>query len=169
MAWNQQNETAGIIELRLDRLQMLAIDEALGHGTDNPLLVESWYRLGLAHKTELAAGRSVILTLPARLGKMPAGFYGEAPELPAEWLPIIIRALRERKYYRLADLLTALYEAIAWGYGAELYAFDGLFDLATIGGRQRLLSRRQAMEKMHGMQLLETSAGGVEEAVYDGD
>ena len=63
---------------------------------------------------------------------------------------MIIRALQECKHCQLAELFAALYEAIAWGYGAELYEFDGIFDLATIGGRQRLMARRMVMEKIHG-------------------
>lgn len=165
-----QNEIPQVMEVRLDRLQMLAIDDALGHLDGNCLLTESWYRLGLAHKAELTAGKSVILTLPACLGKMPEDFYGKAPDVPARWLPVIIRALQARRYYRLAELLTALYEAIVWGYGAELYEFDGLFDLATIAGRQRLLSRKQAMEKMHGLSpAMSNSVTSIEEAADDGN
>lgn len=63
---------------------------------------------------------------------------------------MIIRALQKTHIsFSLAEVLTAVYEAIAWGYAEELAEFDGLFDLATIPGRQRLLARRGAMEKMH--------------------
>ena len=51
--------------------------------------------------------------------------------------------------YAFAEVLTGLYEAIAWGYAEELAEFDGLFDLATVAGRQRMLARRSAMEHMH--------------------
>ena len=42
--------------------------------------------------------------------------------------------LKDSRQSRLAELLTGVYEAIVWGHGAEFYAFDGLFDLATIAG-----------------------------------
>lgn len=51
--------------------------------------------------------------------------------------------------YAFAEVLTGLYEAIAWGYAEELAEFDGLFDLATIAGRQRILARKSSMEHMH--------------------
>ena len=108
------------------------------------------YRLGLEHQRARAEGKSVILTFPARLGALPADFYGIKPDCRGEWLPVIIRALQKSGIsYSLAEVLTGVYEAIAWGYGEELSAFDGLFDVSTIPGRQRILARRAAMEKMH--------------------
>lgn len=146
---NVNSVTGGLIEVRLNSLQMFTIDEVLEKVKDSFMMVQSWYQVGLSHKEELAAGRSVVLTFPARLGTMPADYRGAVPDVRAEWLPVIIRALKDNMHYRLADLLTGLYEAIAWGYGEELYEFDGLFDLATIAGCQRLLARRSVMEKMH--------------------
>lgn len=140
----------GIIEVRFNNLQFLQIDEALGRVEGTSMVKNSWYRLSFDHSTELGGGRSVILTFPARLGALPADFYGIKPDARAEWLPVIIRALQVSKVsYRLAEVLTAVYEAIVWDYAAELAEFDGLFDLATIAGCQRLLARRESMEHMH--------------------
>lgn len=146
----QNNGTGALIEVRFNNLQLLYIDEALGR-VDGPGLVrESWYRLGMEHARERAAGKSVILTFPARLGALPADFRGTKPDARGEWLPVIIRALQKSGIsYSLAEVLTAVYEAIAWGYGEELVEFDGLFDAATIAGRKRLLARKVAMEHMH--------------------
>ncbi|WP_143035155.1 hypothetical protein [Selenomonas ruminantium] len=146
----KESNIARIIEVRLNSLQMLYISDALGKIAGNWLLSQSWYRLEQDYREELTAGRSVVLTFPAELGALPTDYTGKKPTVPAEWLPVIIRALQECKHYKLAELLTALYEAIAWGYGAELYEFDGIFDLATIGGRERLMARQTVMEKMHG-------------------
>lgn len=46
--------------------------------------------------------------------------------------------------------MTGLYEVIAWGFGEELYFMDGIFDLATIGGRKRLKKWVAVIEKIHG-------------------
>lgn len=140
----------GIIEVRFNNLQLLYIDEALGRVDASGLMRDSWYRLGMEYRRERAAGKSVILTFPARLGSLPADFYGAKPEARGEWLPVIIRALQKSGVsFTLAEVLTAVYEAIAWGYAVELAEFDGLFDLATIAGRQKLLARRAVMEKLH--------------------
>lgn len=65
-------------------------------------------------------------------------------------LPVIIRALQKvTGNYVFAEVLTGVYEAIAWGYAEELTEFDGIFDLATIAGRQRIIARRSSMEHMH--------------------
>ena len=141
---------AGIIEVRFNNLQYLQIEDALGRASGLSIVRDSWYRIGFDHKAELSGGRSIILTFPARLGALPADFCGIKPEARAEWLPVIIRALQKvANSYTFAEVLTGLYEAIAWGYAEELAEFDGLFDLATIAGRQRLLARRSAMEHMH--------------------
>ena len=156
----------GIIEVRFNNLQLLYIDEALGRVDVSGLMRESWYRLGIEHQRERAAGKSVILTFPTRLGALPADYYGTKPDCRGEWLPVIIRALQKTGVsYSLAEVLTAVYEAIAWGYGEELAEFDGLFDVATIAGRQRLLARRAAMEKMHN---LSPSAGDAIAAIESG-
>ncbi|WP_143035196.1 hypothetical protein [Selenomonas ruminantium] len=148
-----QNKGSGaLIEVRFNNLQLLYIDEALGRVDASGLMRESWYRLGMEHARERAAGKSVILTFPARLGALSADFRGTKPDARGEWLPVIIRALQKSGVsYSLAEVLTAVYEAIAWGYGEELAEFDGLFDLATIPGRQRLMARRGSMEKMHNL------------------
>ena len=139
-----------MIEVRFNALQLLYIDEALGRTEQFSVIHDSWYRLGIEHGQARAAGRTVILTFPTRLGALPGDFYGEKPDCRGEWLPVIIRALQKTHIsFSLAEVLTAVYEAIAWGYAEELAEFDGLFDLATIPGRQRLLARRGAMEKMH--------------------
>ena len=141
---------AGIIEVRFNNLQYLQIEDALGRASGLSIVRDSWYRIGFDHKAELSGGRSIILTFPARLGALPADFYGIKPDARAEWLPVIIRALQKvGNSYAFAEVLTGLYEAIAWGYAEELAEFDGLFDLATIAGRQRMLARRSAMEHMH--------------------
>ena len=146
----QNNRSARIIEVRFNNLQLLYIDEALGRVDASGLMRESWYRLGMEHARERAAGKSVILTFPARLGALPADFRGTKPDARGEWLPVIIRALQKSGgSFTLAEVLTAVYEAIAWGYGEELVEFDGLFDAATIAGRKRLLARKAAMEHMH--------------------
>lgn len=140
----------GIIEVRFNNLQYLQIEDALGRINGLSIVRDSWYRIGFDHKAELSGGRSIILTFPARLGALPANFYGTKPDVRAEWLPSIIRALQTVKSsYTFAEVLTGLYEAIAWGYAEELSEFDGLFDLATIAGRQRILARKSAMEHMH--------------------
>ena len=145
----QNNRSARIIEVRFNNLQLLYIDEALGRVDGSGLMRESWYRLGMEHARERAAGKSVILTFPARLGALPADFRGTKPDARGEWLPVIIRALQKSGVsYSLAEVLTAVYEAIAWGYAEELAEFDGLFDAATIAGRKRLLARKAAMEHM---------------------
>ena len=146
----KQSDITRIIEVRLNSLQVLYISDALGKTAAARLVSQSWYCLEQDYREELAAGRSVVLTIPAQLGPLPADYRGKKPNVPAEWLPVIIRALQECKHCQLAELFAALYEAIAWGYGAELYEFDGIFDLATIGGRQRLMARRMVMEKIHG-------------------
>ena len=141
---------AGIIEVRFNNLQYLQIEEALGRASVLSIVRDSWYRIGFDHKAELSGGRSIILTFPTRLGTLPADFYGAKPDARAEWLPVIIRALQKvGNSYAFAEVLTGLYEAVAWGYAEELAEFDGLFDLATIAGRKRLLARRSAMEHMH--------------------
>ena len=146
----QNSGNSALIEVRFNTLQLLYIDEALGRVDASGLMRESWYRLGMEHARERAAGKSVILTFPARLGALPADFRGTKPDARGEWLPVIIRALQKRGgSFTLAEVLTAVYEAIAWGYGEELVEFDGLFDAATIAGRKRLLARKAAMEHMH--------------------
>ena len=146
----QNSGNGALIEVRFNTLQLLYIDEALGRVDASGLMRESWYRLGMEHARERAAGKSVILTFPARLGALPADFRGTKPDARGEWLPVIIRALQKSGIsYSLAEVLTAVYEAIAWGYGEELVEFDGLFDAATIAGRKRLLARKAAMEHMH--------------------
>jgi len=146
----QEHNDGGVIEVRFNNLQLLCIDEALGCVDTPGLMRESWYRLGMDHARERAAGKSVILTFPTRLGNLPMNYGGVRPDCRGEWLPVIIHALQERgKNPLLAEVLTAVYEAIAWGYGEELAEFDGLFDLATIAGKKRLLARRDAMEHMH--------------------
>ena len=141
---------AGIIEVRFNNLQYLQIEDALGRASGLSIVRDSWYRIGFDHKAELSGGRSIILTFPARLGALPADFYGIKPDARAEWLPVIIRALQKvANSYTFAEVLTGLYEAIAWGYAEELAEFDGLFDLATIAGCQRILARRSSMEHMH--------------------
>ena len=155
-----------LIEVRFNNLQLLYIDEALGRVDMSGLMRESWYRLGIEHARARAAGKSVILTFPTRLGALPADYYGGKPDCRGEWLPVIIRALQKTGVsYSLAEVLTAVYEAIAWGYGEELAEFDGLFDVATIAGRQRLLARRAAMEKMHNVS---PSAGDAIAAIESG-
>ena len=140
----------GIIEVRFNNLQYLQIEDALGRASGLSIVRDSWYRIGFDHKAELSSGRSIILTFPARLGALPADFCGTKPEARAEWLPVIIRALQKvANSYTFAEVLTGLYEAIAWGYAEELAEFDGLFDLATIAGCQRILARRSSMEHMH--------------------
>ncbi len=146
----QNNRSARIIEVRFNNLQLLYIDEALGRVDGSGLMRDSWYRLGIEHARERAAGKSVILTFPARLGALPTDCCGIKPDCRGEWLPVIIRALQKSGVsFTLAEVLTAVYEAIAWGYGEELAEFDGLFDAATIAGRQRLLARKSVMEHMH--------------------
>ena len=146
----QNSGNSALIEVRFNTLQLLYIDEALGRVDASGLMRESWYRLGMEHARERAAGKSVILTFPARLGALPADFRGTKPDARGEWLPVIIRALQKSGgSFTLAEVLTAVYEAIAWGYGEELVEFDGLFDAATIAGRKRLLARKAAMEHMH--------------------
>ena len=146
----QNRDFTGVIEVRLDNLQYLQIEDALGRINGLSIVRDSWYRIGLDHNKELTDGRSIILTFPARLGALPADYYGIKPEARAEWLPVIIRALQKvAGNYAFAEVLIGLYEAIAWGYAEELAEFDGLFDLATIAGRQRLLARRSSMEHMH--------------------
>ena len=146
----QNSGNSALIEVRFNTLQLLYIDEALGRVDASGLMRESWYRLGMEHARERAAGKSVILTFPARLGALPADFRGTKPDARGEWLPVIIRALQKSGVsFTLAEVLTAVYEAIAWGYGEELVEFDGLFDAATIAGRKRLLARKAAMEHMH--------------------
>ena len=150
MATSQGYRNSGVIEVRFNNLQLLYMDEALGKATEGGRLRESWYRLGTDYARERAAGKTVILTFPARLGALPQDYAGAKPDARGEWLPMIIRALREtRMSFSLAEVLTGVYEAIAWGYAEELAEFDGLFDVATIAGRQRILARRAAMEKMH--------------------
>lgn len=140
----------GIIEVRFNNLQYLQIEDALGRTNGLSIVRDSWYRIGLDHNIELSGGRSIILTFPARLGALPADFYGVKPEARAEWLPVIIRALQKvTGNYVFAEVLTGVYEAIAWGYAEELTEFDGIFDLATIAGRQRIIARRSSMEHMH--------------------
>lgn len=139
-----------IIEVRLNCLQMTAIDEALERMKGSVAMRASWYRLGLDHLAELKEGRPVTLTLAARLGPRPLNYQGERPEMQGEWLPVMARALTGVGHHRLAALLTALYEVIARGFGEELYFMDGIFDLATIGGRKRLEKRRAVIEKIHG-------------------
>ena len=152
MTSQKRYDVPELVEVRLNSLQLLYIDEALGRVDVSGLLRESWYRLGLEHQRARAEGKSVILTFPARLGALPADCYGIKPDCRGEWLPVIIRALQKSGIsFTLAEVLTAVYEAIAWGYGAELSAFDGLFDVATIPGRQRLLARREVMERLHGL------------------
>jgi hypothetical protein len=146
----QNSGNSALIEVRFNTLQLLYIDEALGRVDASGLMRESWYRLGMEHARERAAGKSVILTFPARLGALPQDFAGTKPDARGEWLPVIIRALQKSWVsFTLAEVLTAVYEAIAWGYGEELVEFDGLFDAATIAGRKRLLARKAAMEHMH--------------------
>lgn len=146
----QNSGNSALIEVRFNTLQLLYIDEALGRVDASGLMRESWYRLGMEHARERAAGKSVILTFPARLGALPQDFAGTKPDARGEWLPVIIRALQKSGgSFTLAEVLTAVYEAIAWGYGEELVEFDGLFDAATIAGRKRLLARKAAMEHMH--------------------
>ena len=146
----QNSGNSALIEVRFNTLQLLYIDEALGRVDASGLMRESWYRLGMEHARERAAGKSVILTFPARLGALPADFRGTKPDARGEWLPVIIRALQKSGgSFTLAEVLTAVYESIAWGYGEELVEFDGLFDAATIAGRKRLLARKAAMEHMH--------------------
>ena len=146
----QNSGNSALIEVRFNTLQLLYIDEALGRVDASGLMRESWYRLGMEHARERAAGKSVILTFPARLGALPADFRGTKPDARGEWLPVIIRALQKSGVsFILAEVRTAVYEAIAWGYGEELVEFDGLFDAATIAGRKRLLARKAAMEDMH--------------------
>jgi hypothetical protein len=84
-----------LVEVRLNSLQLLYIDEALGRVDVSGLLRESWYRLGLEHQRARAEGKSVILTFPARLGALPADCYGIKPDCRGEWLPVIIRALQK--------------------------------------------------------------------------
>ena len=142
---------SAIIEVRFNSLQMLAIDRALGKAAGCFPMAQEWYQLNLAHHAELARGRSVLLTFPAQLGVMPR-LHGQLPDCHAEWLPVIIQALRaHRGTILLAKVMTGLYEAVAWGFAQELYALDGIFDVATMAGRQRLLARRSVMERLHGL------------------
>ncbi|SEH21828.1 hypothetical protein SAMN05216583_10247 [Selenomonas sp. KH1T6] len=143
----------GLVEMRLDCWQVAALDRALGKMPGRGVICASWYRLGIEHREELAVGRPVTFTLPDRLGVPPRGFGG-TPDIRAEWLPVFMQALEQDGEARLAGLLLAVYEAIAWGYAAELYFYDELFDLATIMGRQRLLKRQRVMEEMHGLPAL---------------
>lgn len=150
METSQGYRNNGVIEVRFNNLQLLYIDEALGKAASAHMMRESWYRLGIDHERERAAGKSVILTFPARLGALPEDYAGAKPDARGEWLPVMIRALEKTHIsFSLAEVLTGVYEAIAWGYAEELAEFDGLFDVATIPGRQRILARRAAMEKMH--------------------
>ena len=143
-------DRSGVIEVRLNVLQMTAIDEALEGITGSVTMRASWYRLDIEHLAEIKAGRPVTLTMAARLGPLPVNFYGPRPEMQGEWLPVMARALTGIGRHRLAALLTGLYEVIAWGFGEELYFMDGIFDLATIGGRKRLKKRVAVIEKIHG-------------------
>lgn len=138
---------SAIIEVRFNSLQMLAIDRALGKAAGCFPMAQEWYQLNLSHHAELARGRSVLLTFPAQLGVMPR-LHGQLPDCHAEWLPVIIKALRaHRGTILLAEVMTGLYEAVAWGFAQELYEFD----MATMAGRQRLLARRLVMERLHGL------------------
>lgn len=144
---------AGLVEMRLDAVQVLTLDRALGKVPGRGIIRASWYRLGLEHRRELMAGKPVVLTLPAMMGAPPRGL-GVLSDLRAEWLPVFIHALEADGQERLAGLLTVVYEAIAWGCAEEIYFYDGIFDLATIGGRQRLKRRQQVMEEMRGLPAL---------------
>ena len=65
----QNNGTGALIEVRFNNLQLLYIDEALGR-VDGPGLVrESWYRLGIEHARERAAG----CLYPKTVGQCHAG------------------------------------------------------------------------------------------------
>lgn len=140
-----------MIEVRFNSLQMMAIERALGKAEGCYRVLQSWYQLQLCHHAELSRGRSVLLTFPARLGDR-VRLHGQPPDCPAEWLPVMIQAMRgQAGTVLLAEVLTGLYEAIVWGYAEELYELDGIFDAATLAGRQRLLSRRLVMERLHGL------------------
>ncbi len=154
---------AGLVEMRLDAVQVLTLDRALGKVPGRGLIRASWYRLGLEHRRELMSGKPVVLTLPALMGAPPRGL-GVLPDLRAEWLPVFIHALEQDGEERLAGLLRAVYEAVAWGYAEELYFYDGIFDLATIGGRQRIQRRQRVMEEMHGLPALPCGQGLVKGA-----
>ncbi|MCR5757757.1 MAG: hypothetical protein K6F95_07605 [Selenomonas sp.] len=160
--------TGRLLEVRFNNLQLLYIDEALGRVESPGLMRESWYRLGMDHVRERAAGKSVILTFPTRLGNFPG--EGAVPDCRGEWLPVMIRALQQSSVSPLlAEVLIAVYEAIAWGYGEELMELDGFFDLATIAGKKRLLARREAMERMHRLAGSRPMHGKIAEEVHYGD
>ena len=143
----------GLVEMRLDALQVLMLDRALGKMPGNACLRSSWYRLSLEHRGELMAGKPVTFALPGLPGLLPSGF-GKAPEIRAEWLPVFIHALEKDGQQRLAGLLRVVYQAIAWGLAEEIYFYDGIFDLATISGRKRLLRREMVMREMRGLPAL---------------
>lgn len=146
-------DMAWLIEVRLNAVQVAALDRAVGRMQGRECLRASWYRLGLEHRVELAAGKPVTFTVPAVLGVLPRGF-GIAPDWRAEWLPVFIHALEEDEQERFAGMLRIVDEAIEWGLAAEIYFCDGLFDLATISGRQRLLRREAVMKEMRGLPAL---------------
>ena len=148
MTSQKQRNRNAVIEVRFNSLQMIAIERALGKAEGCYLLFQDWYQLHLRYSAQLSRGRSVLVSFPALLGEREK-LHGQLPDCRAEWLPMMIKALRQQVGTRLlAEVLTGLYEAIAWGFAEELYAFDGIFDVATLAGRQRLLARRMVMKHL---------------------
>lgn len=146
-------EMAWLVEVRLNVGQVAALDRAVGSMHGQECLRASWYRLGLEHRAELAAGKPVTFAVPAVMGALPRG-VGCAPDLRAEWMPVFIHALEEDGQEKLAGMLRIVDEAIEWGLAAEIYFYDGIFDLATISGRKRLLRREMVMKEMRGLPAL---------------
>ncbi len=149
--------------MRLNSGQVAVLDRVVGSLRGQDCLRASWYRLGLEHRAELAAGKPVTFTMPAVMGALPRG-VGCAPDLRAEWLPVFIHALEEDGQEKFAGMLRIVDEAIEWGLAAEIYSYDGIFDLSTISGRQRLLRREAVMKEMRGLPALpEAGAQAVSE------
>lgn len=146
-------EMPWLIEVRLNAGQVAALDRAVGSLRGQGCMRASWYRLGLERRAELEAGKPVIFTLPSVSGGLPRR-VGAIPDLRAEWLPVFIHALEESGQERLADMVAVVYEAIEWGMAAEIYLYDGIFDLATISGRKRLKRREVVMKELHGLPAL---------------
>lgn len=139
------------MEVRFNSLQMFAIDRALGKFEGGFRVTQEWYALTLSHHAEIARGRSVLVSFPMAAGACPR-VHGQPPDCRTEWLPVIIKALQQNEgTMLLAEVLTGLYEAIVWGFAEELNEFDGMFDVATIAGRERILARRAVMERLHGL------------------
>ena len=147
------DEMAWLVELRLNAGQVAALDRVVGSMHGRECLRASWYRLGLERRAELVAGKPVTFTVPAVMGDIPRGRC-PAPDLRAEWLPVFIHALEEYGQEKFAGMLRIVDEAIEWGLAAEIYFYDGIFDLATISGRQRLLRREMVMKEMRGLPAL---------------